>query len=102
MRKYAHLHRLKFNIKGQLGEGTDGAVWATSNNSVIKIRNRGTFDSMRRSRRYTTIVTTRMTTGSRMNPYCPAWHQPSPLCHGNNRASFFKGEVRPARLRGYT
>lgn len=37
MREYAKRHQLKFNIKGQLGEGTDGAVWATSNNSVIKV-----------------------------------------------------------------
>ena len=46
MRKYAQLHRLKFNIKGQLGEGTDGAVWATSNKSVIKVIHREkTFDT---------------------------------------------------------
>lgn len=37
MREYAKRHRLKFNIKEQLGEGTDGAVWATSNDSVIKV-----------------------------------------------------------------
>lgn len=37
MREYARQHQLKFNIKGQLGEGTDGAVWATSKNSVIKV-----------------------------------------------------------------
>ena len=37
MREYATRYGLKFNIKEQLGEGTDGAVWATSNNSVIKV-----------------------------------------------------------------
>lgn len=37
MREYAKQHQLKFNVKGKLGEGTDGTVWATSNNSVIKV-----------------------------------------------------------------
>lgn len=46
MREYARLHSLKFNVKGQLGEGTDGAVWATSNNSAIKVISREkTFDT---------------------------------------------------------
>jgi hypothetical protein len=46
MREYARRHQLKFNIKGQLGEGTDGTVWATSNNSVIKVIERGmTFET---------------------------------------------------------
>lgn len=46
MRQYANEHQLKFNVKDQLGEGTDGAVWATSNNSVIKVFEREkTFDT---------------------------------------------------------
>lgn len=37
LREYASRHSLKFNLKEQLGEGTDGAVWATSRSSVIKV-----------------------------------------------------------------
>jgi hypothetical protein len=37
VREFARRHLLKFNLKQQLGAGTDGNVWATSRNSVIKV-----------------------------------------------------------------
>ena len=37
VREYARRHRLRFNLKQQVGSGTDGIVWATSKNSVIKV-----------------------------------------------------------------
>jgi hypothetical protein len=37
VQEYARRHGLKFNLKQQLGAGTDGNVWATSRRSVIKV-----------------------------------------------------------------
>ncbi|HEY5312980.1 MAG TPA: hypothetical protein VIK18_10695 [Pirellulales bacterium] len=38
--EYARRHGLKFNLKQQLGAGTDGNVWATSRRSAIKVFSR--------------------------------------------------------------
>lgn len=37
VREYARRHALKFNLKEQVGAGSDGDVWATTRNSVIKV-----------------------------------------------------------------
>jgi hypothetical protein len=39
VREYAKRHALKFNLKQQLGAGTDGEVWVTTRNSAIKAFN---------------------------------------------------------------
>jgi hypothetical protein len=41
IKSYAKANQLKFNLKGKVGFGNDGDVWATSRSTVIKVFYRG-------------------------------------------------------------